>query len=91
VRASSKCDGPTANGWTRLHQRNRPAGFFVTFDDEKKLAVVLPWPGKQPPPKLYQDVKATVLVETKEGKTVFTILKMESEHQTIYEGEPKGS
>lgn len=65
--------------------------FYVTFVDEKKLPVVLPWPGKQPPRTLYQDIKATVLVETKEGKTVFTILKMESENQTLYEGEPKGS
>lgn len=66
--------------------------FDVTFDDEAKRPVVLPWPGKEPPRRLYQDnIKATVLVETKEGKNVFTILKMESGNQTIYEGEPEGS
>ncbi len=78
--------------WTDAPPPIDPTGkFHVTFADEKKLPVVLPWPGKQPPQRLYQDIKATVLVETKEGKTVFTILKMESGNQTIYEGEPEGS
>jgi len=79
--------------WMDAPPPQEPTGrFCVTFADEKKRDVVLPWPGKRPPPKLYQDnIKATVLVETKEGKTVFTILRMESGNQTLYEGEPKGS
>ncbi|MDY7030964.1 MAG: hypothetical protein SVY10_03540 [Thermodesulfobacteriota bacterium] len=70
----------------------KPTGkLHVTFAHQEKLPVFLPWPGQQPPMKLYKNLKATVLIEKEGGKAAYSILKLEHDGETIYQKEPNDS